>query len=220
MAALEDLLRFNPTRLTREKLASFAQSIAAKGSPLDCIAAIIDGTLQKNARPHILISPDGLITHVYGLVDGHRHDETVFKESGLAALLEKHFWTPDNRPLFIYGDPAYSVSAHVMAPFKGPIITHQKKAFNSVMSKIREPPEGFIEPMWPFLSCVPSLLQCSYHPPSSTDPSEFGCTPPSLEEYFAGGPIEDLELDNWCLDSVWEEVEVRDDAEDEMEAEE
>ena len=110
------------TTYTR-KLESFAQAIHAKGAPLDCIAAIIDGTLQTNARSvrnqrlvyngwkrfhclkyHVLISPDGLIIHVYGPVAGRRQDQTVYKESGLAAILDKHFWTPDGHPLFIYGD--------------------------------------------------------------------------------------------------------------------
>lgn len=189
---------------------------------------------------HILISPDSLIIHVYGLVDGCRHDETVFKESGLAALLEKHFWTPDNHPLFIYDNPAYSVSTHVMAPFKGPVITHQEKAFNSAMSKICELVEWIFKEVtqqFSYLdfSCsqkvllnpcglfyLVSLLFCNahtilHHPQI---PQYFICTPPSLEEYFTGEPIEDLELDNWCLDSVWEEVEVRDNGKGEMEAEE
>ncbi|KIJ40659.1 hypothetical protein M422DRAFT_104672, partial [Sphaerobolus stellatus SS14] len=154
------LLCFDPTRLMREKLQSFAHAIQAKGALLDCIAAIIDGTLQKNARPvrnqcivfngwkcihclkyHIVISPDGIIIHVYGPVEGRRHDEAVFKESGLAALLEEHFWTPNNHPLFMYGDPAYSMSGHIMAPYKGPAITPQQQAFNAAMSKIREPVE-------------------------------------------------------------------------------
>ena len=83
------LLRFDPTCLTREKLTLFARSFKAKGSPLGFIAALIDGTLQKNARPvrnqrlvyngwkhihclkyHVLISPDGLVIHIYGPVDG------------------------------------------------------------------------------------------------------------------------------------------------------
>ncbi|KIJ55884.1 hypothetical protein M422DRAFT_150486, partial [Sphaerobolus stellatus SS14] len=126
------LLHFNPTHLTREKLSSFAQAINSKGAPINCIAALIDGTLQKNARPvqnrclvyngwkqmhclkyHAVIAPDGLIIHMYGPVDGRRHDETVYKESGLAELLDKHFWTPNDDALFIYRDPAYTTAAHV-----------------------------------------------------------------------------------------------------------
>ena len=107
-------MRFDPIRLNPVKLAEFGTAVAAKGAPLNVVVALIDGTLQKNARPsnnqrlvyngwkrihclkyHALISPDGIVIHIYGPVDGRRHDETVYKESGLASLLEKHFWTPD-----------------------------------------------------------------------------------------------------------------------------
>ncbi|KAJ3534740.1 hypothetical protein NMY22_g6792 [Coprinellus aureogranulatus] len=45
------LLRFDPTRLTPARLAYFARKIQEKGAPLDLVAAVIDGTLQKNTRP-------------------------------------------------------------------------------------------------------------------------------------------------------------------------
>ncbi|KIJ23155.1 hypothetical protein M422DRAFT_196275 [Sphaerobolus stellatus SS14] len=154
------LLHFDPTRLTREKLASYARVIKAKGAHFPFVAGLIDGTLQKNAHPvrnqrlvyngwkrihclkyHAVITPDGLVIHVFGPVDGRRHDETVYKESGLSDLLDKHFWTPEGQSLYIYGDPAYSVSAHVMAPFKGPSITPEEQHWNTAMSKIREPIE-------------------------------------------------------------------------------
>ncbi|KAJ6467359.1 hypothetical protein C8R45DRAFT_1171790 [Mycena sanguinolenta] len=66
----------------------FAQAFVAKGCPMKCIAAIIDGTLKKNARPsrnqrilfngwkrihclkyHLLVSPDGIIIHIFGPVE-------------------------------------------------------------------------------------------------------------------------------------------------------
>ncbi|KIJ31630.1 hypothetical protein M422DRAFT_98767, partial [Sphaerobolus stellatus SS14] len=216
------LLRFDPTRLTREKLTNFAKAFKSKGAPLHCVAALIDGTLQKNARPvrnqrlvyngwkrmhclkyHAVVSPDGLVIHVYGLVDGRRHDETVYKESGLSAILDKHFWTPDGNPLFIYGDPAYTVSAHIMSPFKGPVITPEEQAFNSAMSRVREPVEWlFKEVTQQFtlldfsgsqkilltpcgLFYLVAILLCNahtilHHPQI---PQYFACPPPSLHEY-------------------------------------
>ena len=108
------LLCFDPIHLNLVKLAEFGTAVVAKGAPLDVVVALIDGTLQKNARPsnnqqlvyngwkhihclkyHALISPDGIVIHIYGPVDGRRHDKTVYKESGLASLLKKHFWIPD-----------------------------------------------------------------------------------------------------------------------------
>ncbi|KIJ42138.1 hypothetical protein M422DRAFT_171553 [Sphaerobolus stellatus SS14] len=248
------LLRFDPTRLTHEKLSSFAQSFKDKGAPMDCIAALIDGTLQKNARPvrnqrlvyngwkrihclkyHAVISPDGLVIHMHGPVDGRRHDETVYKESGLANLLDKHFWTRDGRPLFIYGDPAYSVGAHVMSPFKGPFISREEQAFNTKMSRIREPVEWlFKEVTQQFtlldfsrsqkilltpcgLFYLVAILLCNAHTILHYPqiPQYFACPPPSLQEYFTGGPIDDEELDKWCLDSIWDEIEVEEGEEEE-----
>ena len=212
------------------------------GAPLDCIAALIDGTLQKNARPvrnqrlvyngwkrihclkyHFVITPDGIIIHVYGPVDGRRHDETIFKESGLSDLLAKYFWAPDGSPLFVYGDPAYSVSKHVMAPFKGPAITPQQQTFNSAMSRVREPVEWAFKEMtsqFSFLdfSQIQKLLLspcklfylvgallCNAHTILHYPeiPQFFDCPPPTLQEYFSGSPIDDPELDAWSTDCIW-----------------
>ncbi|KIJ34460.1 hypothetical protein M422DRAFT_182036, partial [Sphaerobolus stellatus SS14] len=219
------LLRFDSRRLTPAKLAWFAAAFKSKGAPLDCIAGLIDRTLQKNARPvrnqrivyngwkrihclkyHAVVSPDGLVIHVHGPVDGRRHDETVYKESGLADILDKHFWTPNHQPLFLYGDPAYSVAAHMMSPFKGPVVTQDQRAFNRAMSKIREPVEWiFKEVAQQFtfidfsrsqkillspcgLFYLVSLLLCNAHTilhyPQT--PQYFACPPPTLEEYFIG----------------------------------
>jgi len=131
-----------------------------KGCPSPFISAVIDGTLKKHACPvrnqrivyngwkrihclkyHILLSPDGLVIHIYGPVEGRRHDETVYKQSGLGEILEKHFWTPEGERLFIYGDPAYSVSGHVLSPYKGPALTEAEQQFNTRMSRVREPVE-------------------------------------------------------------------------------
>ncbi|KIJ37543.1 hypothetical protein M422DRAFT_259899 [Sphaerobolus stellatus SS14] len=234
------LLRFDPTQLTRQKFESFARAFQAKGSPLDCIAGLIDGTLQKNAWPvqnqrlvyngwkhihclkyHAVISPDGLVIHVYGPVDGRHHDETVFKESGLSELLEKHFWTPQGQALYLYGDPGYSVGPHLISPYKDPGLTAEKQAFNTAMSRIREPIEWvFKEVAQQFtfidfsrsqkillspcgLYYLVSLLMCNAHTILHY---------PQIPQYFTGGPIKDSDLDSWCLDSVWEEVEVEADA--------
>jgi hypothetical protein len=215
---------------------------------------MIDGTLRKNARPvhnqrvlfngwkrihclkyHAILAPDGIVIHIYGPVEGRRHDETVFQQSGVTQILEKHFWTVDGRALFIYGDPAYSVSAHVLAPYKGATVTAEQSAFNSAMSHCRETVEwAFREVVqqFPFLDfsrnqkfllspcglyyLVAMLLANAHtilHEPQITQ--YFRCKPPTLEEYFTGGPIDDDELDQWCLDTPWSEEEVpEDDAED------
>lgn len=242
------LLRFNPQRLSPVKLAQFGCVFRDKGAPLDVVVAIIDGTLQKNARPvynqrlgfngwkcmhclkyHAVLSPDGLVIHVYGPVDGRRHDETVFKQSGLSDLLEKHFWSPTGEPLYLYGDLGYSVGPHILCPFKGPVLTPEQKAFNYRMSRVREPVEWIfkeVNQQFEFLDFSRSqkilltpcalfymvaLLLCNAHTilHNPQIPQYFSCQPPTLEEYFVGGPIEDAELDQWCLDSPWEDLEIQ-----------
>jgi len=224
--------------------------VAEKGAPLDVVAALIDGTLQKNARPinnqrlvyngwkcihclkyHAVLTPDGIIIHIYGPVDGRHHDETVYKESGLAELLEQHFWTPNQQPLFIYGDPAYNIGSHILCPFKGPVVTQEQQAFNTKMSRVREPVEWIFKEVtqkFTFLdfACsqkillspcglfyLVSILLCNahtilHHPQI---PQYFACPPPSLQEYFTGGPANDAELDRWCMDSMWTETDVHED---------
>jgi len=154
------LLQFDASWLTRSKLAEFAWVIQAKGAPLDLVAALIDSTLRKNARPvhnqqlvfngwklihclkyHALISPDGLIIYIYGPVDGRQHDQTVFAQSGLSTILKQYFWTPSSQALYIYGDSGYTPRPHMLFPFKGPALSAEEKQFNYRMSCIWEPVE-------------------------------------------------------------------------------
>ncbi|KAF7293443.1 hypothetical protein MIND_01121800 [Mycena indigotica] len=238
------LLRFDPRRLTR-KLAYFGTILQLRGAPMDCVVALIDGTLRKTARPvknqrllyngwkrfhclkyHALLTPDGIVVHVYGPVEGRRHDETVFQQSGLMEILQAHFYKPNGDPLFIYGDPAYSVAPHILSPYRGAALTAGEAKFNRAMSTCREPVEWSFKEViqqFPFLDfsrnqkvllspcglyyLVALLLGNAHtivHRPQI--PQFFDCDPPSLQEYFTGGPIVDEELDSWCLDSPWVEL--------------
>jgi hypothetical protein len=125
----------------------------------------------------------------------------------------------------------------MMSPFKGPVVTQEQYTFNQAMSKIREPVEWiFKEVAQQFtfidfsrsqknllspcgLFYLVSLLLCNahttlHHPQT---PQYFACPPPTLKEYFIGGPIDDSQLDAWCLDSMWEEIEVEDNGEEDNE---
>ncbi|TDL14164.1 hypothetical protein BD410DRAFT_700488, partial [Rickenella mellea] len=120
------LLYFDAHRLTPQKLRQFALVIEAKGAPVTNVWGFVDGTLRKTARPvknqrivyngwkrihaikfHSLITPDGLHVHVYGPVEGRRHDETLYRQSGLSELLDKYSWGPDGESLAIFGDSGY-----------------------------------------------------------------------------------------------------------------
>ncbi|KDQ31559.1 hypothetical protein PLEOSDRAFT_166716 [Pleurotus ostreatus PC15] len=241
------LLRFDPVRLSPEKLETLAAFVALKGAPLDVVVAFLDGTLRKNARPvrnqrmvfngwkrihclkyHLLLSPDGIAIHVYGPVEGRRHDETVYKESGLANLLRTHFHTRDGRLLFIYGDSGYSCKGQVLSPYKGSVITDEQRMWNNAMSKVREPVEwifGEVVKQFAFLDfshnfklllqpCglyyLIAILFCNAHTilHRPQTPQYFHCPPPTLTEYFHGEPVDDEELDAWCMSTPWGECEV------------
>ena len=254
-AALYDrwkhLLRFDPSRLTPEKLGYFGHVMKEKGCPLDVVVAIIDGTLRRVARPvrnqrilyngwkrvhalkfHALITPDGIAVHVYGPVEGRRHDETLYKLSGLEKMLDKHFYDTEGRNLFVFGDPAYGTGNHLMSPFKGALVTDAQRRWNTQMSRIREPVEwlfGEVSRQFQYLNysqnqkallspCglyyLVAILLCNAHTILHYPqiPRYFHCPPPTLREYFHGPRVQDDELDEWAMNAAsqaaWGEVDV------------
>jgi len=83
------VLVWDPQRLTPECLARYARAIEQKGAPIGTVWGFIDGTIRAIARPtqhqqtcyngwkrkhclkyHAIVTPDGLISHLFGPVDG------------------------------------------------------------------------------------------------------------------------------------------------------
>ena len=54
----------------------------------------------------------------------------------MLAQLEQHAWF-GNRPLSIYGDPAYPLSIHLEASFRGAYLTEVQKSCNKATSSVR-----------------------------------------------------------------------------------
>lgn len=105
------LLVFDFQRLTPQKLCSFTRVIQATGAPLETCFGFVDGTLRAIARPiygqesvyngwkryhclkyQAIVTPDGIIIHLYGPVEGTKHDAAVWQESGISDLLESVTW--------------------------------------------------------------------------------------------------------------------------------
>lgn len=249
------LLRWDSDRLTPETLASFAERVSRKGSPLNNCCAFIDGTMYEVARPiqnqrllyngwkrihclkyHAVVSPDGMIIHVYGPVEGRRHDETIYQMSGLADILRKNLWSPSGDPLVIYVDPAYGLSEHLICPFESPQgqsgLRDEEKRWNYMMAKVRIGIEwefGIMLKTWPacdgardnrvllspvgleFLTAVILSNARNILRPNQIA-QHFNCPPPSLSEYFQGVPTEsDMKVwtDEQLASSVWEEMDER-----------
>ncbi|XP_070556688.1 uncharacterized protein [Ptychodera flava] len=116
----------------------FSAVIHDKGAPLDNCWGFIDGTARPISRPcrgqavvfsghkrtHCLkfqsiLTPDGLVAHMYGPIEGSRHDAFMLGESGVLPQLEQ--MQDRGEVLCVYGDPAYPLRPELMGPFKGQI---------------------------------------------------------------------------------------------------
>lgn len=150
------LLGFDSERLTPERLAMYSMAIKEKNAPLESCWGFVDGTLRPIARPiygqeavyngwkrfHCfkyqgIIAPDGIITHLYGPVEGRIHDSTVWMESGMSEILDTYAYAPNGAPLQIYGDQAYGISDHLISPFAGAAVTQEQREWNKAMSQVR-----------------------------------------------------------------------------------
>ena len=54
-----------------------------------------------------VVAPNGLVSNLYGPVEGRRHYSTMLAKSGLYPLLQIHSRNRAGQPLCIYGDTAY-----------------------------------------------------------------------------------------------------------------
>lgn len=242
------ILKFDSRRLTPHRLATFAQAIHLKGAPLHNCWGFIDGTLRAIARPirnqrivfngwkrfhalkyQIVSTPDGIIVHVFGPIEGRRHDLTLFRVSDLEALLRAHSHDPTGQPLCIYGDPAYGVGLHIQSPYKGNVSDDQGR-WNTRMSKVREAVEwafGEVVQYFAFLDFEKNqkvLLQpvgiyylvailftnahTIFH--GNKTSAYFNCAPPTLEEYFSGEPEGgDEEITRMAGSTIYGDIDVQ-----------
>ena len=94
----------------------------------------------------------GLIAHMFGPIEGRRHDTFMLGVSGLTGKLSR-FQTPTGEPYVVYGDPAYGLARNIIGPFRGAHIADHEQAFNTEMSKVRACVE------WGFKKNLKVLLQ-------------------------------------------------------------
>ena len=149
------LLEWDHQRLTPARLLQYAPTIERKGPPIGTVWGFVDGTIRAIARPtrrqrtcyngwkrkhclkyHAIVSPDGLISHVFGPVDRRRNDAFLWRESNLLKILQQHTHAPDGTPLQVYGDPAYSLSNVLLTPYQGAQITPNQRLWNRTMSRL------------------------------------------------------------------------------------
>ena len=61
----------------------------------------------------------------------------MLRLSGLLHDLEEHCFTPDGKPLCLYGDPAHLLRVHLQVPFRIRVLTQPMRDFNISMSRVR-----------------------------------------------------------------------------------
>ncbi|KAK3734504.1 hypothetical protein QZH41_010192 [Actinostola sp. cb2023] len=201
----------------------FSQVIHAKGSPLTQCWGFIDGTPRGIARPiynqRIMFSghkrihclkfqsvqaPNGLIAHMFGPIEGRRHDAFMLGMSDLLPELQR-LVKPNGEPYVLYGDPAYGISQNILAPFRGANLTADEQEFNRAMSKVRVSVEwGFgkivqnfafldfkknlkvlLQPVAKYYLVSTILTNCHTCLYGSLVSSFFDLNPPSLESYLS-----------------------------------
>jgi nuclease HARBI1 len=83
-----------------------------------------------------LYQPDGFILHVFGPVEGRRHDMTLYRESGIDSVLQPSM-NIDGAQYCLYGDPAYCLRPYLQVGYQGSNLTPDQVHFNMSMSKVR-----------------------------------------------------------------------------------
>ena len=131
------------------------------------IIGFIDGTCRKICRPsngpddvgvdvqrqfysghhrvHCLkfqtvTAPCGLIIHLFGPINGRRHDSFMLRQSGLMASLRQltaACGLPAGLQYAIFGDPTYPINDYILRMNKGTRLTPAQVAFNTEMAKHR-----------------------------------------------------------------------------------
>ena len=213
----------NQPWLSPPKLRILADAVHAKGAPLDCVWGFIDGTLKACCRPsqnqkmvynghkryhglkyQSITTPNGMIAHLFGPIEGKRHDSAMLALSGLLPQLQQFSHDQNGNILCVYGDPAYPLRRHLQAPFGGANLTAAEKAYNKNMSKVRVSVEWIfgdvlthfkfndfkknlklgLSPIGKMYKISAILTNAHTSMYSNITENYFDLEPPTLEEYF------------------------------------
>lgn len=109
----------------------------------------------------LITTPNGLMAHLFGPIEGRRHDAFILSESGILNKL-RPLIHHSGQPFVVYGDPAYGISQNNLCPFRGQQLTQSEKEFNNTMSSMRVSVEwcyGKILQQFAFIDLKKILLQ-------------------------------------------------------------
>ena len=80
-----------------------------------------------------VVTPNGIIANLYGLVEGCCHDGGMLSYSGLLQQLGQDSYNLYQEPVWLYGDPAYPLRIYLQGPFANP--TPDQLRYNKAMSQ-------------------------------------------------------------------------------------
>lgn len=199
---------------------SFSRATYNAGSALINCFGFIDGTARPIARPqtdqrlfysghkrqHCLkfqsvVCPNGLIVHMFGPLEGCRHDSRMLSLSGLVNQIRN---SRRLRDYCLFGDHAYPLRAEIICPYKGANLTNEQQQFNLAMSPVRESVEWgfeyiitnfafvdfrknqklFLQPIGQYYKVATLLSNCKTCLYGNQISDYFRCDPPNLENYI------------------------------------
>jgi len=212
--------------LLRQRASLYAAAIHNSGGPLDNCVGFIDGTKLRISRPggpaviqqsvysghkrlhcltfQTITTPDGLIFHIHGPVEGRRSDAFLYYESELDRHLRDDLKIGEKQ-YCIYGDQAYVLRPWMQVGFPRKRATPEQLRYNNKMNAARIAVEwsyGEVKASWAsqdyarklqtgkvpvgllYIICVllRNFKTCLGH--NTIAEGHFNCTPPSLEEYI------------------------------------
>lgn len=138
-----------------------------------------------------VVCPNGIIANLFGLIAGRHHDAFMLCESNLMTKLEAKFRPPHVYAL--YGDPAYPLRPHLLAPYKGVIITREQQVFNQGMSKVvqyfafldfKKNLKILLQPIGKYYAVGVILTNCHTCIYGSVTSSFFHVPPPDVQTYL------------------------------------
>lgn len=211
-------------RYTADRAVELACCMEEKLGVLDNCVGYIDGTVIEIARPsgdglqnvvynghkrkhalkfQAITLADGMFYHVYGPVEGRRHDWTLYCRSEIEDQLSLYLIV-DGKQYCIYGDSGYNQRDFMDVPFQGGALNADMRAFNKAMSEGRITIEWMFKEVKTFWTAVDfprklrvlqlpvgtmylagmllcNMRNCFYANQTS---QYFNCKPPTLEEYL------------------------------------
>jgi len=238
-----ETLQWNPTLLTQARFRYYCQKTQQKGKPSGLISGFVDGTHKQICRPRpetedqemfwsghkhmhsieflAVVTPDGIISCIYGPYEGKRGDWGMWKE-GMQDMVVENAKDREGDRVYLYGDKALYLEDGIIGAYRqenGIELTHGESVFNAYMAKQRMAVEwGFGKVMQLFqftnlksnmkyglspISCyyLVSVLLTNCHTCyyGSKTGTTFFCDPPSIISLFQLSEIDKQEFDLYLV---------------------